>query len=204
MPTSTTLSAVGAVPVTTPTLPVDEMLVGLAGRAPALVTFEMSEADYLALGETKHTEYYDGMCVVNPPERRHQAAEQNLRDLLRPVIPRTHIIYAEWGWGIGGEYFRPDVMVIPRGGPEDLQIDPPLLVVEVLSRSTRLEDLITKRDKYASGGLPWYWAVDIDDPSVVVMKLTDGALTEVQRLDGPGRTIGPVSVEIDPAALAAE
>lgn len=204
MPTSTTPSAVGAVPVTTPTLPVDEMLVGWPGVPRALVTFEMSEADYLALGETKHTEYYDGMCVVNPPERRHQAAEQNLRDLLPPVIPRTHIIYVEWGWGIGGEYFPARRYGDPEGRTGG-SADRPTAAGR---RDPLAIDAARGPDHQARqvrvGGLPWYWAVDIDDPSVVVMKLTDGALTEVQRLDGPGRTIGPVSVEIDPAALAAE
>jgi len=40
------------------------------GVAPALVKIPMSEAAFLALGETKHHEYYDGMCVSEPA---HQA-----------------------------------------------------------------------------------------------------------------------------------
>ena len=53
MPTITTLSTVAT--------------------APVLVKTVMSEDEFLALGETKHHEYYDGMCVVNPPSRRHAA-----------------------------------------------------------------------------------------------------------------------------------
>jgi hypothetical protein len=32
----------------------------------------MSVEEYLALNDAKHTEYYDGVCVVNPPTRQHE------------------------------------------------------------------------------------------------------------------------------------
>jgi hypothetical protein len=38
---------------------------------PALTKIPMSRQQFEALGETKHHEYYDGMCVVNPPRRSH-------------------------------------------------------------------------------------------------------------------------------------
>src|SRR5512135_640560 len=47
----------------------------------------MSPEEFRALGEMKHAEYYDGMCVVNPPSRRHVVA---VRRLARRLSRRLH------------------------------------------------------------------------------------------------------------------
>jgi len=168
---------------------------------PALVKTVMSEKDFLALGETKHHEYYDGMCVVNPPNRSHALAEGSLYEAIRPHVPPGHHLLIEWGWRTGTSWFEPDLMIAAADGPEDMAVDPPLLIVEILSRSNRLDDLVTKRQKYAEGGLPWYWIVDIDASTLTVLELVDGVFIERQRLTGPGVTVGPVRVKTDPTAL---
>lgn len=38
----------------------------------------MSFEDFLAQGETKYHEYYDGLCVVNPPTVKHDRAVAQL------------------------------------------------------------------------------------------------------------------------------
>ena len=169
---------------------------------PALVKAEMSEADFLALGETKHHEYYDGMCVVNPPSIRHQRAERALLFLLHPLLPAGFEVVTEAGWRTGGSWFEPDLMIVPAEGPDDIVRDPPLLIVEILSPSNRLDDIVTKRAKYAEGGLPWYWLVDLDEASLIVLQLIDNLFVEVQRLTADGITVAPVQAKIDPAALA--
>jgi Uma2 family endonuclease len=169
---------------------------------PALVKMPMSEEEYLALGETKHLEYHDGMCVVNPPTIRHQRAERRLGNLLERVLPEGFEIIAESGWRTGGSWFEPDLMVVPVESPQDVAVDAPLLVVEILSPPNRLDDILTKRDKYAAGRLPWYWIVDLDEPSVSVLELDDGRFVERQRLTATGTTVAPVEASIDPAALA--
>ena len=93
-------------------------------------------------------------------------------------------------------------MVLPADGPQDIARDPPLLIIEILSPSNRLDDLVTKRQKYVAGGLPWYWTVDLDRPCVTVLQLVDGIFVEVQRLTEPGVTAGPIRVRIDPVAIA--
>jgi hypothetical protein len=40
-----------------------EVVAGSSLRLP------MAFEDFLALGETKHYEYYDGLCIVDPPNR---------------------------------------------------------------------------------------------------------------------------------------
>jgi Uma2 family endonuclease len=169
---------------------------------PALVKTVMSEEEYLALGETKHDEYYDGMCVVNPPTRRHQRAELALYDLIKPLVPADQELFIELGWCTGTSWFRPDLMIVPAEGPADIARDSPLLIIEILSPPNRLDDVVTKRAKYAEGGLPWYWLVDLDEPSLVVLQLIDGIYVERQRLTVAGITVGPVRVEIDPASFA--
>jgi Uma2 family endonuclease len=170
-------------------------------NGPALVKIPMSEEDFLALGETKHHEYYDGMCVVNPPNKLHQRAESRLRTAIDPHVPPGYELFVEWGWRTGGGWFEPDLMIVPNDAPVDMAVEPPFLIIEVLSKWNRLDDLMTKRDKYAAGGLPWYWIVDLDGRTLTVLELAGGLFIERQRLSGPGTTVGPVRVEIDPRSL---
>jgi Uma2 family endonuclease len=63
----------------------------------------------------------------------------------------------------------------------------PLLVVEVLSPSTRTVDLVLKRRVLEEAGVPSYWLVEPDDGVVTVLELQDGAYREVAR--GPDVTV---------------
>jgi Uma2 family endonuclease len=162
----------------------------------------MTREQFDALGETKHHEFYDGMCVVNPPRYAHALASKRLVQLLDPACPPGFHALAEWGWETADSVFEPDVMVVPVDPPSDVLRDPPLLIVEILSPSNREADLITKRRKYAECGLPWYWIVDPDKPSLTVLRNIDDLFVELQTLTRAGRTVGPLQVEVDPAALA--
>lgn len=91
----------------------------------------MTYQDYLALGETKHHEYYDGLCVVNPSSRSHSRALARLVDLIRPLCPESHEVLTGWGWHIGPELdYEPDIMVTDRSSPDDdvLRHPPPRLL----------------------------------------------------------------------------
>jgi len=52
------------------------------------------------------------------------------------------------------------------------------LVVEILSPSGRGRDLSEKRRIYAAGGATWYWIVDPDEPSLIVLRLAGDACEE--------------------------
>ena len=56
-----------------------------------------------------------------------------------------------------------------------------LLVVEVLSPSTRAVDLTLKRQVLEDAGVPSYWLVDPDDGVVTVLELQGGRYVEVAR-----------------------
>jgi putative restriction endonuclease len=164
----------------------------------------MAYADYLARGETKHTEYYDGMCVVNPPNKRHVLAEMALRDALVPHCPAGYVVYQEWGWHIAARVeVLPDLMVAPLDAPGDDQLRvAPLLVVEISSPSTRDVDHGRKRTLYGDAGAPWYWVVDLDAAQITVLQNIDGRFVDVQHIAAGGAvTAGPFAVHLDPATL---
>ena len=56
---------------------------------------------------------------------------------------------------------------------------PPLLVVEVVSESTRTTDYRAKRSEYAVLEIPEYWLVDNAEQTVKVCHLVDGFYDEV-------------------------
>ena len=98
----------------------------------------MRYEQYLALGETKHHEYYDGLCVVNPPSLRHVLATEQLARLLDDHCPPGFTTYPEGGWHVDDQIdLEPDLMVAPTTvAGDDVLRAPPLLVVEIESPST--------------------------------------------------------------------
>ena len=167
----------------------------------------MAYEEYTALGETKHHEYYDGLCVVNPPSRSHSRAQARFVDLLRPHCPDSHEVLTGWGWHIGPELdFEPDIMVTDRSSPDDdvLRHPPPMLVVEISSPSTRDVDFGRKRQAYAIGGAEWYWIVDLLRREAVVLENVEGDFVEVQRIrTTAAAAAGPFPIVIDPDDLCA-
>jgi len=77
------------------------------------------------------------------------------------------------------------------------------LAVEVLSPSNRTTDLVTKRVDYAAAGIPSYWLVDPEVPSVTVLELEGNAYAEaaVVRGDEPYAATEPFAVTVVPSAL---
>ena len=106
-----------------------------------------------------------------------------------------------------GESYQPDVLVARRAdvGPLRMEVAP-VLVVEVLSPSTRVLDPTGKRRVYADMGIDHYWIVDPDEPSVVAMRLDGGDYVEVARAAGATRmaVTEPFPVSIVPTDLLSE
>jgi Uma2 family endonuclease len=75
--------------------------------------------------------------------------------------------------------------------------------VEVLSPSTRRFDLLLKRDRLQTAGVPSYWLVDPDGPSVTVLELQEGAYVQVARADGDEvcEVVRPFPLRMVPQAL---
>jgi Uma2 family endonuclease len=111
------------------------------------------------------------LFVTPPPSVAHEEIVAALagqlfpfvaaHDLGRLYFPRNVIV-------AGGSQAEPDLLVrAPATHPDWEKAPRPILVVEVLSESTRRRDLAQKRDFYLKLGIPEYWAVDRRERSVV-------------------------------------
>lgn len=152
-------------------------------------------------------ELLDGTLLVTPaPNHAHQRCLLNLAVLLRSAAPPDQeVIVAPFDWLVGPRTsFEPDVLVARRADIDSRNLPvPPLLAVEVLSPSTRRIDLVLKRDAYAAAGMPCYWVVDPDVPSVTALRLEDGAYVEEASVSGeePFTASSPFLVTVVPARL---
>ncbi len=165
-------------------------------------------ADLEAMPEDGHRyELIDGTLLVTPaPDTRHQRCVARLLIVLGTAAGTdVDVLPAPYDWVAGpSTLFQPDVLVARRGdlGPKRLE-RPPLLVIEVLSPSTRRIDLATKRMAYADAGVAGYWIVDPEVPSLTVLGLKEGRYIDVATVvgDEPWQCEQPVRATILPARL---
>jgi Uma2 family endonuclease len=158
-------------------------------------------------------ELFDGTLIVSPsPFKPHQRAVLALAVLLRQVRPpELEVFVAPLDFQPTRiRSFQPDVLVVRRDEQSDTKVfDPPVLAVEVLSKSTRAKDLILKREMYASSGVKHYWIFDPagrpDKAEFVGYELVDATYKEVVRVKGKDtvRMERPFPVEVCPARVAA-
>jgi Uma2 family endonuclease len=140
-------------------------------------------------------ELLDGLLLVSPsPRRLHQRAVTRLGLLLGNACPADlELLLAPFDVVLADDtVLQPDLVVTARS---DLDPDPvppvPELVVEVLSPSTRRVDLLLKRSRYEAAGIPSYWMVDPEEPSVTVLELLGQSYVETARV------VDTQAVEVD-------
>lgn len=151
-------------------------------------------------------ELVDGVLLVSPsPLFPHQVGQYNLVIALAGAAPpNLRVLGAPLDIRFGPtRQLQPDVVVLPRGPLTPKVQDLPLLVVEVLSRSTRATDLTLKRHVFEQAGVSSYWLLDPDEPSLTVLELQGGSYVEVARAEGeqPLTVQRPFPVTLVPAAL---
>ena len=151
-------------------------------------------------------ELLDGTLLVSPaPSRRHQRAAINLCMLLHEVCPADmEVLPAPLDWRPDRRTsLQPDVLVLADRNLETTAADSMILAVEVLSPSSRRKDAVYKRSKYEDEGVPNYWIVDPDEPSITALELRDGRYVTVGEATGDQRITltRPFPVTIVPADL---
>lgn len=140
-------------------------------------------------------ELIDGELLVTPPPKwHHQAVVSNLIHLLWPPAGTTiKTLGAPLGWRPPGRsrWLEPDVSVVDVAAlalADRWVTQPPLLVVEVASSSTRQRDRTLKRRVYDEDGALGYWLVEPDPaaPAVTVFErpAAGGSLLEVDTVEG--------------------
>jgi len=153
-------------------------------------------------------ELLDGTLLVGPaPTRRHQRAVLELGAQLRTACPPSmEVLIAPLDWRPDHRTsLQPDVLLLADRDLESPAEDSMILAVEVLSPSTRRKDAVYKRSKYEDSGVPHYWIVDPDAPSIIALELVDGHYVTVGEAIGDGRVSveKPFPVTIVPAQLIA-
>jgi Uma2 family endonuclease len=133
-------------------------------------------------------ELVEGVLLVTPaPTFGHQICVKNLVVVLDAAAGDEHVVVpAPFDFYVSQvTYFEPDVLVALDADVGDARLErTPLLLVEVASPSTRLIDLGTKRLAYEAAGVPEYWLVDPDEPSLTVLRLIDGRYQQTARVVG--------------------
>lgn len=150
-----------------------------------LLRIPMSWDDYLALPEKPKAEWVKGVAVIMnvPPGFRHGMAAADLAHVLRACLPDHFVAVESYLQLPDGRVRLPDVMLTESVPAEDYVTDPPLMVAEVLSRSTREEDMVRKSVEYAEAGIGQYWLVDRELKTLTAMTNVDGTWQDAMQLD---------------------
>lgn len=152
-------------------------------------------------------ELVEGVLLVTPaPNTEHQSVVINLAFALKAAAGEEHLVVtAPFDYYVSEvTYFEPDIVVAVDDdvGPARLERTP-LLLVEVASPTTRMIDRGTKRLAYEAAGVPEYWLVDPDEPSLTVLRLIDGRYEQTANVTGdePYEATYPFPVTIVPSQL---
>ena len=168
----------------------------------------LTRADLASMPDDGHRyELIDGVLIVSPgPRYAHQDVVGQLHLLLAQHCPaHLKVLLAPFAVALADDTeVQPDLLVAPCTQFTETELPgPPLLAVEVLSPSTRRVDLLLKRDRLQAAGVPSYWLVDPDEPSITVLELQDGVYVEVARAvgDEPCAVAQPYAVTVVPTLL---
>ena len=132
-----------------------------------------------------------GVVLVSPPDRfAHADRVIGIAAALRVAAPTGISVvgpaYAvRYDPSAPDDFVLPDIVVAPTAdcGDDGIRVAP-LLVVEVLSRSTRRRDEGEKRDIYAGLGVPYFWLVDPERHTATVLRLAGHTYEEAQSAVG--------------------
>jgi Uma2 family endonuclease len=134
-------------------------------------------------------ELWDGIAIAMTPSPfgGHQALLVAIVSEFRLALRNAGChatVLADLDWIVRNDtVVRPDMAVVCGGVPEKHLETAPALIAEILSPSTRRNDLTYKRELYASQGVSTYLIVDPTDKTITQLALTDSG--EYQPVDAP-------------------
>jgi Uma2 family endonuclease len=128
------------------------------------------------------------LFVTPPPTDEHETILARLTALLVPFVVSNHlglVYHPRAVLRFEGSEAEPDLMV--RQAQDDRRADwdtapTPILVVEVLSGSTRRRDQREKKDLYVAAAIPEYWMVDTERRTITVVRPGMADRVEHERL----------------------
>lgn len=154
----------------------------------------MSREDFDRLPPEVRAEYVDGVALMSPPSTGgHNATGLNIALVLREALAGTFITYERGIELPTGALRIPDLAVQRARDDEHWSPDVPVLVVEILSPSTRSEDLFRKTDDYRRSGISHYWIVDRTARTLTVL-VNEGDHWDIGLSLSDGQPRGSVTV----------
>jgi Uma2 family endonuclease len=126
--------------------------------------------------ENQICEYLEGVVYMPPPASdEHQDEVSFFSFMLQGFVSERGLGRVRCGPAVlqlgPGKNLEPDIFVVPSGaGPHS---PPALLIVEVLSQSTRSHDLGRKAAAYQEAKIPEVVFIDQDPPRMIVQTLVD-------------------------------
>jgi Uma2 family endonuclease len=154
-------------------------------REEPLRRVRMSWEEFLELPEWPRAEWVDGEVVLlmAPPVFDHGMAQAQLAALLVPRLPDCYLATEGYLVLPRDRVRLPDLMVVAERPADGWVRTAPMLVVEILSWSTRPEDTIRKSMEYAEGGVGQYWVVDPELRAIDAWRNVDGEWDLLARVD---------------------
>jgi Uma2 family endonuclease len=151
-------------------------------------------------------ELIGGAIVMTPaPVPVHQRVIRRLLRLLEDAAPEDHEVFvAPIDYDLPGDQrVEPDLIVVPRESVGELRLaGPALLVVEIVSPGSVVNDNVTKRGVYAEAGIPAYWIVDPHRAHLLALRLVEGAYQAYADTTEPVALVWPVAVSFSVSELA--
>lgn len=143
--------------------------------------------------DNRRVELLDGALLVSPSAgRAHNDMVMHLFRLLDAVCPDDVTIYNvpyDYRIDMSNEVI-PDITVARTADLGEKRLTKtPLLVVEVISPSSRLMDPMIKRVKYQGAGVPSYWIADPVDGRLTVLELVDGDYVDRAVVEGDDEVV---------------
>ena len=170
----------------------------------------LAELDRLPDDGNKY-ELVDGELFVTPaPSPAHEALATELLDILFPYVKAQRLgslVFPRSVVRQKGSEVEPDMMVRPSTPTHPktwAEMPTPLLVVEILSRTTRRRDNEQKRAYYLRIGVAEYWIVDRFTRTIhVITPNADDVVCELELVWFPSGATEALQVDVAAYFLAA-
>ena len=143
------------------------------------------------------------LFVTPPPSDRHETIAARLTDILGPYVQTHglgHVYHPRAVMRFEGSEVEPDLMVRqphhdPEGSWDDAPV--PILVVEIISDSTRRRDHGPKRTLYMDANVAEYWIVDRERRTITRVRREEADdVVRDQLIWAPGNADAPLTVTL--------
>ena len=143
----------------------------------SIARWTLSELHRLPDDGNRYELVHGELFVTPAPSFAHQEVVDALAALLQPYVSRHglgRLVFPRSVIRVGSHSeVEPDMMVRPVSHSRPTSWDDaplPILVVEVVSATTRRRDHVEKRALYLEAGVPEYWIVDREPRTIRVVR----------------------------------